>query len=210
MKDVDISAFVDNPEKAIDLLRAVIAEIDDRRKVKNVLDKESQLQEISKSINKLESLKVPIPEELRKIKMDLMNDLSIRDSMTKKLGIIQSGLKELNHSVNESLGYSQKQVGPGIRKPRSARGMKTGNSVYRELIIKVLKKHGGSASSREVINELENILRGKLTARDMERLKNGEPVWENTAHWERNKMKDAGIIKNSSPRGMWELSEDYK
>ena len=210
MKDLDVSAFIDNPEKVVNLLRTLINEIEEKRKVKNVQDKESQLQEISKSINKLESLKVPVPEELRKIKMDLMSELSLRDSMTKKLSILQSGLKELNHSVNEFLGYSQKQVGTGISKPRSARGIKTGTLVFQELIIKVLRKRGGSATSKEVISDLEDLLRGKLTTRDMEHLKNGELVWENTAHWERNTMKNAGILKNNSPRGTWELSEAHR
>lgn len=33
------------------------------------------------------------------------------------------------------------------------------------------------------------------------------PRWRNTAQWARNSMVKEGLLRNDSPRGIWEISE---
>ncbi len=43
---------------------------------------------------------------------------------------------------------------------------------------------------------------------DFEEVSTGEARAENTIAWGRNALKERGLIKRTSPRGIWELTED--
>ena len=62
----------------------------------------------------------------------------------------------------------------------------------------------------EAINIIEESMKDKFLQGDFDILSNGQEVWKNKMQWERNKMRIEGIIKSDSPRGTWELSEEYK
>ena len=46
-----------------------------------------------------------------------------------------------------------------------------------------------------------------LSEADFEEVSTGEPRAENTIAWGRNKLKQNGVIKSDSERGIWELTE---
>jgi restriction endonuclease Mrr len=46
-----------------------------------------------------------------------------------------------------------------------------------------------------------------LTPRDFEPLKSGEIRWRNRARFARLRMKELGLLSDSSHRGIWEITE---
>jgi Mrr restriction endonuclease-like protein len=74
-------------------------------------------------------------------------------------------------------------------------------------ILRVLDEAGGSAPSTDVIEALEAHMQGVLTARDFEPLKSGEIRWRNRARFARLRMKERGLLSDTSHRGIWEITE---
>ena len=93
------------------------------------------------------------------------------------------------------------------KRKRTPSGELTQHPVLRRLILKVLNARGGSATRREVLEQMDHELAGKLTEADLERTQTGEFKWENRASWERQNMVIEGLLKKDSSHGIWELSE---
>jgi hypothetical protein len=73
-------------------------------------------------------------------------------------------------------------------------------------ILRVLAEAGGSAPSSEVIEALEARMRDVLTPRDFEPLKSGEIRWRNRARFARLRMKERGLLSETSHRGLWQIT----
>ena len=81
--------------------------------------------------------------------------------------------------------------------------------MLRKLIIEAIKKPGGSTRCRDVLSYIGQKHDGQFTKRDWELRTDGTVIWKNNAQWERQRMVNEGVLKNNSPNGFWELSEDY-
>ncbi len=92
---------------------------------------------------------------------------------------------------------------------RLQRGMRTPEQEFRVPLLKVLMDKGGSASMREVLAELEKRMNGILKDVDYNPLPSDPDTirWRNTAQWSRQAMVNEGLLKNNSPRGIWEISD---
>lgn len=76
---------------------------------------------------------------------------------------------------------------------------------FREHIGRALISLGGSAKTQDVLAKVEAS--APLTPDDWLGVSStNEPRWRNDARWERNAMKEDGLIRPDSPRGIWELS----
>jgi hypothetical protein len=93
------------------------------------------------------------------------------------------------------------------RKPRATPGSILPEGEYWRPILSIIDAAGGSAPAREVIEELGERLRGRLTARDMEPIEMGELRWRNRARFARLRMIEQGLLSNDSPRGIWEITD---
>jgi hypothetical protein len=95
---------------------------------------------------------------------------------------------------------------------RLAKGVRTPESAFVLPILRTLQDLGGSASMQQVIEKVGSLMKGSLKEVDYESLKSdpGRPRWNNTAQWARNTMVTDGLLKNNSPRGVWELTEAGK
>lgn len=74
-------------------------------------------------------------------------------------------------------------------------------------ILRVLAERDGSAPAREVINAVGQLVADRLTELDREELPNGGQRWENRVQFTRLRLKERGLIKTGSPRGLWELAD---
>ena len=93
---------------------------------------------------------------------------------------------------------------------RLQRGMRTPESTFRLPILKALSEIGGSARIQDVLNKLEQSMKGTLKQVDYETLPStpDQARWRNTAQWERNTMVKEGLLKPNSPHGVWEITEE--
>jgi hypothetical protein len=95
------------------------------------------------------------------------------------------------------------------RKPsgRAVPGSLLPEAEYELPILEYLSEQGGRAPSREVIDGLEEKLRGKLTETDHEALKSGEIRWKSRAAFVRLRLIERGYLDGQAPRGTWQITE---
>jgi hypothetical protein len=78
---------------------------------------------------------------------------------------------------------------------------------YVEWVTYTLNSLGGRAHASEVINQIKIHFGHKFTNDEMEELNSGEIRWTKKVNWARFEMVQAGILRNDSPRGIWEIKE---
>lgn len=209
--DAEIKRYVEDPGLLVELCRDVIETLEAAEDTGETNAMESQLREIARAIDKLERQNVPVPDALRAEKTRLAAALSVTTETTQTLNHLANELEDLLKEINKRIGRTSQAS--SVKKPRAKRSKapKTDSSILRRLIVEALKHLGGSAPKNEVLQYMEEKLHGKLLPGDFEwREASNDLAWQNNACWERNAMKNAGILKSGSPRGVWELSEDHR
>ena len=207
----DIDRFVKDPSLLIELCRDVINRIDYAPDNAKTSEKEAQLREIAKTVEKLEKMGVPVPDALRAEKTRLAADLGTRSQSEQTLRCLADELNEIIKDLNARLGHGSDT--PNAKKPRTRRPRtpKTEKKVLRKNIIKALRTLGGRAKVADVIEEMGRQLEGKLLSGDLEwRESTNEYAWQNNAKWERYSMTQDGTLRSDSPRGYWELGEEQR
>ncbi len=111
--------------------------------------------------------------------------------------VISRLIDDAQSDGNEDLAQSEHRASPGSVLPVQH---------YWVPILEVLSENGGSAPSTVVIDALEERMEGTLTPDDHLRLKSGEIRWRNRARFARLRMKERGLLKDSSHRGIWEMT----
>jgi len=209
-----IEVYVEDTDSLIDLVRAVVDDLQSATQRTDWKHKEAQLKEVSSAISKLERMNIEIPDDLRRLKMGLVGELAIREEAEQRLEVLGKAFADLTQELGQkgagTTPRPSKVRNPnsgGIRKPKKER---TSASELRQVMLAALKDLGGSAHCREVLNLMEQKLDGRLKPGDFEFRKSGETVWQNNVRWERNRMVTEGILKNNSPLGYWELNEAIK
>jgi hypothetical protein len=74
-------------------------------------------------------------------------------------------------------------------------------------ILGIIAEAGGSAPANAVIDALGERMGDEFKDRDRETLRNGEVRWRNRARFARLRMKERGLLSDTSPRGVWEITE---
>lgn len=88
-------------------------------------------------------------------------------------------------------------------------GRKTPQRAFREPILKIILRHGGTAQRATVLRELEKSMAGQLTTFDKADIKSGTIRWQKSAEWEVRVMREQGLLKPAShaPHGTWSLTD---
>ena len=89
------------------------------------------------------------------------------------------------------------------------KGVRTPEAAYYMPILQVLEKLGGSGKVADVLDRVGKLMKPVLKKVDYDPLASGpdHPRWRNAAQWARNSMVREGLLKDNSPRGVWEISE---
>ncbi len=75
-------------------------------------------------------------------------------------------------------------------------------------ILESLVELGGRGWADEVLKKVEEKMKGRLTEADYEKLPRSKQIrWINYARWCRKRLVERGLLSNSSPRGVWEITE---
>ncbi len=74
-------------------------------------------------------------------------------------------------------------------------------------ILEAIEERGGSAPAADVVEAVGEKLKDKLTDEDYGSLGSGKVRWINRTQFARLRMKESGLLKSDSPRGLWEISE---
>jgi hypothetical protein len=90
---------------------------------------------------------------------------------------------------------------------RARQGELLDRRVYDKPILRVLAQRGGAAPASEVVDAVGEIVRDQLTEKDFTENKSGIVRWRNRVMWRRFSLVRGGLLKDGSPRGIWELSD---
>lgn len=90
---------------------------------------------------------------------------------------------------------------------RAPVGSLLSESEYEIPILRALADAGGSAPARDVVHAVGLVVATRLTERDREPLARGGERWQGRIQFSRLRMKERGLIKSGSPRGLWEIAE---
>lgn len=159
---------------------------------------EAQLKEVVRSIERLKSQGHTIPDELRKLKLNLLMQVEHAQEITIELENTRHRLSQLALSIAHISDNGEDGKGP------------TDKKVIRHYLLLALKDIGGSAHCKMVKDKMREMMAGQFKPADLIKRANGELVWENNAHWVRNALVHEGVLKKDSPRGVWELNEEQR
>ena len=89
------------------------------------------------------------------------------------------------------------------------KGQRTPETEYYVPILQVLEETGGSAKVADILERLGEIMKPVLKDVDYDPLASGpdNPRWRNAAQWARHSMVKDGLLKDDSPRGVWEITD---
>jgi hypothetical protein len=92
---------------------------------------------------------------------------------------------------------------------RSKRGDITSQDDYCAPMLRVLIEMGGSGKTKDVIVKVGEKMKTILKPKDYEKTatRTKELRWQNNTRWARQAMVDDGRLKNTSPTGLWEISD---
>jgi hypothetical protein len=107
-------------------------------------------------------------------------------------------------SGSQTLAAGRRRESPTRAAPGSVAPIKA----YWIPILKVLAARDGAAHSNEVVDALEAEMAEIFTEHDRLPLQSGETRWRNRARFARLRMKEAGLLSDSSDRGIWEMTPD--
>jgi hypothetical protein len=169
---------------------------------------------------------VVIPaEQLNEWADDLNGEIAALDkqilSLQEKRAGLQAKKTALDYLTGSALdGHRNKLDASHFQNAGTRRGEARRGSVsldehapqaaYRALILETLLEIGGKGYVPEILQKvkLKAEQRGLLLQRDYGDVPSGgEEYWRNLARWERKVMKDRGLLRPDSPRGIWEITD---
>jgi len=204
-------------EELEDVLQSIINSGDPE-----LLKKKQQIEVINTTMEQLLSCDLPVPDDLTSRKKSLEAEIAWMDDPDLALPLIRDELVELIGKIDVSLKDSRKgSVKPIVPekdqtstrisyKPDSPReiympGEITERDKLRAVLIGVLRDMGGSGQVSEIKAEISKRLGDQFTDKDKEIISDGGFRWWNNTRWVRQNLTTQGILKNDSPRGIWEL-----
>ncbi len=142
--------------------------------------------------------------------MLFMPTVRIDDEVFEALKKLAEPLVDTPNSVlRRLLDLEKKKPSSPKLSPAKPQREQTPQSVYEENLLAVLAgpPFNGRGNKKDVtLAVVERMMkRGLIPASDMEFVATGETKAENKISWGRNLLKNRGLIRDDSPRGIWEL-----
>lgn len=91
---------------------------------------------------------------------------------------------------------------------RAAAGTILPEERYEVPLLTALVDLGGSAPYRDVIDAVGKMLEDELTPADRDQLSSGGVRWQSRLQFVRLRLKDRGLLKPDTPRGIWAITDE--
>ncbi|WP_045222647.1 winged helix-turn-helix domain-containing protein [Desulfonatronum thioautotrophicum] len=214
ISESEVERFVKEPGLLVELCREVVKGLGVGTERHETAAMEIQLREIARTIEKLDKQGVSVPEAFRAEKTRLAAALGTHAEADQVFSGLADGLEDVLQDIRAHIGRTSQ-----LRKANTAyvdrsrsESSKTGQHVFRQLIIDALQHLGGSAHKRDIYKEIERKYANHFLPGDLEYLPDGKRIsWENRCDWVGMTLQKDGLLKKmDSPRGFWKLSEGHQ
>ena len=102
-------------------------------------------------------------------------------------------------------------VGPVVQtsqpNKRLSRGERIPENAYYHPILETLVELGGSGRAGDVLGIVGAKMKPFLADVDYQMYPSGAVVWQKTANFARNTLRERGLLTAGSPHGIWEISQ---
>jgi hypothetical protein len=105
-------------------------------------------------------------------------------------------------------GEPREPVGPTYPGARAPRGARTPGEAFWVPILQVLEEAGGVAGASAVEDGVGERMAIQLNEVDRARVRSGAVRWRVTLRFARHDMLEEGLLVDTSPRGIWEISQE--
>ncbi|MEN6444897.1 MAG: winged helix-turn-helix domain-containing protein [Candidatus Cloacimonas sp.] len=206
-----VEYLASNPNVLLDIIEEILKSYYEINNNLSNTEAKKQLVEVSKTIDRLENTGISVPDELRNLKSSLLAKSNDSNQTQSNYNILINGLTDLcnKYKLNGALKPKGRKLTSDEGSP-IRRGRLTPKNTLIKAIVQVLEEMGNSGYIREIHNKLEDVLANVLNSEDYEIDSSGQVTWHHQVDWVRLDMVKKGILKNDSPRGIWELSENYQ
>jgi hypothetical protein len=209
-KSDEVEHYVRDPIRLIDILDKVIKRYNQKKPPEMKADRVIQYNEISKTIDRLKETGTIVPDELRRLKIELSHEAETYEKENERFQNAVQVLKEIELRLGNSLtqvrailsnATNDKKHTPKVR--RYVR--RTSPAILAKEVRKALRELGGAGKKADVLQKMKQNLNGKFKPQDLEKDARGNINWEKWAVAEKTKMIKSGTIKSGSQFGVWEL-----
>src|SRR5258706_13187966 len=114
-----IERYAKDPSRLVELCTEVISALDPNAEDADISDQETQIREISRTIERLEKASVAVPEVLRSEKVRLVAAIAVRTDATQALSQLADELENIVTDLRERLGHDTSPNEPKPKKKRS-------------------------------------------------------------------------------------------
>ncbi|QSZ66149.1 hypothetical protein RJ40_00855 [Methanofollis aquaemaris] len=183
-----------------------------------LLKKKNQIGALNLAMNQLTACELHVPEDLKLRKESLEDEVARMGDPDVVLPVMHDELVELVHMIeihfNDSRGRSGKAR---IRKNKKSfknlhkenksfsSGEITPRNVLKLVLIDVLRDMGGRGGVGEIKDEMIIRIGDQFTDKDKEQHSSGYARWWYNTQWVRQELVFDGVLRDDSPRGVWEL-----
>ncbi|MFN8466786.1 MAG: hypothetical protein U0X20_14605 [Caldilineaceae bacterium] len=207
---IKIDEYLSDPSTLLDALSKIVKKLSQNRPSEIPAEKVVQYQEVSKTIERLREAGAEIPDELRRLKLDLAKYAEAHreasESCNQALLVLQDIEGHLNLTLADVRAAISKLSADDSPKGKTKRYVKrTSPTILARELRKAIRQLGGSAKKAEILQVMRENLEGKFKPQDLERDAQGNLNWEKWVVAEKNKMIKDGIIRTGSGFGVWEL-----
>jgi len=136
--------------------------------------------------------------------------IEIHDSVDKLKNDFKNNFIQLPYPENPDNSTGQAEISTSSKRyfGRAVYGSRTYIAEYAKPILTAIIELGGKGKVKEILEKVEAIMKHKLNQVDYEELpSSGTSRWQNAAQWERHNMVKNGLLSDSSPRGVWEITD---
>lgn len=123
-------------------------------------------------------------------------------ALAKALDAAERGRK---HAGRDPLPPAAKPSRP--RRRRTTAKNKLPQKEFRQPLLELLYELGGSAQVADLQPLMKEKMASAMLPGDLEPVSSGDERWWNATCWERGNLVKEGYLRDDSPRGTWELSE---
>jgi hypothetical protein len=178
--------FIKNPSSTIDILDYVVKHYSGLKFKEDISeDKLTQYREVSKTIERLSEAGAEIPDELRRLKINLSQEVEAYEQTiaTREASVLI--FNEFENRLSNSLTRVRaklnklKDSANNNKKRKIKRYVKrTSPKIIAKEVRKALREIGGAAKKADVLEKMKLNLDGKYIPQDLERNAQGNVNWE--------------------------------